>query len=87
MKRFNNLFNEICSIENLVLADAKAMKGKKNTIGVINHAKERDTNIIKLHFDLISKRFKTSEYTNFTIFEGKERTISSLPYYPDRIYF
>lgn len=85
MKRFNNLFDKVCSIDNLILADHKARKGKKEKIDVKNHIKEQDTNIIKLHFDLISKRFETSKYTEFTIFEGKERTIYSLPYYPDRI--
>jgi RNA-directed DNA polymerase len=85
MKRFNNLFDKVCSIDNLILADNKARRGKKAKIDVINHIKEQDTNIIKLHFYLISKRFKTSEYTKFTIFDGKERTIYSLPYYPDRI--
>ena len=85
MKRFNNLFDKICSIDNLVLADKKAMKGKKTKLDVIKHLSEQDTNIIKLHFDLISKRFKTSEYTTFKVFDGKERIISSLPYLPDRI--
>lgn len=85
LKRHNNLFEEIVSIENLVLADNKARKGKLSKKSVQEHLKEEHTNIIKLHFDLISKRYKTSEYTTFKIYEGKERTIYSLPYYPDRI--
>lgn len=31
MKRFNNLFEEICSVENLQSADIQARKGKLKT--------------------------------------------------------
>lgn len=85
MKRIGNLFNDICSIDNLELADKKARKGKRNTKDVLLHDKERDLNILKLNESLLNKTFTTSEYKVFKIFEGKERTIYSLPYYPDRI--
>lgn len=85
MKRIGNLYNDICSIENLELADLKARKAKRNRYDVLQHDKEKDLNILKLHDALLNKTFKTSEYKTFKIFEGKERVISSLPYYPDRI--
>lgn len=34
---------------------------------------------------LTSKRYRTSAYTTFTVFEPKEREIYRLPYFPDRI--
>lgn len=34
---------------------------------------------------MVNKTFTTSEYKTFKIFDKKERVISSLPYYPDRI--
>ena len=85
MKRFNNLFEEICSVENLKLADIQARKGKLKTLGVINHDKNRESNILQLHSALKDKTFTTSKYSNFKIKDPKERLISSLPYYPDRI--
>lgn len=85
MKRFGNLYNTVCSVENLQLADYHASKGKTRQSGVRNHAKNRDANIQKLHEMLVSKTFETSEYDTFTIFEPKERVISRLPYFPDRI--
>lgn len=85
MKRLNNLFEKIISIENLKLADQKARKGKTNTYGVKHHDLNREQNILKLHEQLKKKTFKTSEYDIFTIFEPKERLIYRLPYYPDRI--
>ena len=85
MKRKKLLYEKICSIENLKLADEIARKGKSNQPSIINHDKNKEENIKNLRELLITKKFKTSEYINFTIFEPKERLISRLPYYPDRI--
>ena len=76
----------MCTIENLELAYKNARKGKRHTYGVIEFEKDKDVNLIKLQKDLLSLDFKTSEYQNFTINEyGKDRLISRLPFYPDRI--
>ena len=52
MKRIGNLYEKVCSIENLQLADEKARKGKLRTYGVIEHDKNREANLLKLrpHF-------------------------------------
>lgn len=85
MKRIGNLYQRICSIENLQLADKIARKGKAKQPGVIEHDKNQVANIQNLHEILINKTYKTSNYTTFTIFEPKERIIFRLPYFPDRI--
>ena len=85
MKRINNLFERIYSIENLQLADSIARKGKSKQPGVILHDKNKEQNILKLHEVLKNKTYKTSQYTTFRIFEPKERLIFRLPFYPDRI--
>lgn len=85
MKRYGNLYSQIISVDNLILADINARKGKTKTKGVIEHDKYWDTNILKLHSSLKNKTFKTSEYRTFKILDPKERIIYSLPYYPDRI--
>lgn len=85
MKRFNNLYERICSLENLQLADSIARKGKLDQPGVIRHDRNRDNNLQYLNEMLKNKTFRTSEYTTFTIFEPKERVIFRLPYFPDRI--
>ena len=51
----------------------------------MEHDRNREDNIQKLHEMLRDKTYKTSEYTTFTIFEPKERLIFRLPYFPDRI--
>lgn len=85
MKRINNLYQDIISIENLQLADIKARKNKTKTYGVILHDRNKEDNILKLHEQLVNKTYKTSEYNIFKIYEPKEREIYRLPYYPDRI--
>lgn len=85
MKRKSGLYEQICSIENLELADVIASKGKSLQPGVIAHNQKRDEDIWKLHLMLINKSYKTSPYTTFKVYEPKEREIFRLPYYPDRI--
>jgi len=85
MKRKGNLYHQICSIENLKLADKIARKGKLKQPGIIFHDKNRERNIRLLHEMLLNKTYKTSEYTTFSIYEPKERIIYRLPYFPDRI--
>mgnify|MGYP000993595502 CR=1 FL=1 len=85
MKRKGNLYNSICSLENLHLADHLASKGKSGQFGVRDHIKNREANILKLHGMLSNKTFKTSDYKTFIIFEPKRREIFRLPYFPDRI--
>lgn len=81
----NNLYQQICNIENLRLADSIARKGKSKQPGVIAHEKNAEANILALHEMLVNKTYRTSDYTTFTIYEPKERIIYRLPYYPDRI--
>jgi RNA-directed DNA polymerase len=85
MKRINNLYERICRVENLQLADSIARKGKVKQPGVITHDRNREGNIQDLHDRLKNKTYKTSAYTTFTIYEPKERLIYRLPYFPDRI--
>jgi RNA-directed DNA polymerase len=85
MKRIGHLYDKIVSMENLMLADEKARKGKTKTYGVMTHDKNREKNLAALHEALVSKTYRTSDYEVFTVFEPKERIIYRLPYYPDRI--
>lgn len=85
MKRKNNLYQIIISPENLMLADAKASKGKADQYGVIQHNKNKEANIQQLHQMLKEKTYTTSPYTTFKVFEPKERIVYRLPYFPDRI--
>ena len=85
MKRIGGLYDKIFNIDNLILADKKARKGKSKQYGIKIFDLHREENIYVLQEMLKSKTYKTSKYTTFTINEGKERAVYKLPYFPDRI--
>lgn len=85
MKRINNLFEQIISIDNLEAADVIARRGKKKQYGIQLHDQDKEMNIWKLHCRLADRLYQTSKYTTFTVYEPKERLVYRLPYYPDRI--
>ena len=85
MKRVGGLYDEICSMSNLLKAEKKARKGKRNQIGVKVFDENAEANLLVLQDRLLSRTYRTSKYTVFKIFEPKERDIFRLPYYPDRI--
>lgn len=80
MKRYKNLYKLIVSPENLDMAERNARKDKGKQIGVREFNKNRQENLDQLHEELTNKTYKISKYRNFTVFEPKEREISSLPY-------
>jgi len=85
MKRKFNLYDKIISLENLCTADKIARRGKLKQYGVQKHIENAEYNIGWLHELLNHRKFETSEYKEFHIFQPKHRTIARLPYYPDRI--
>lgn len=85
MKRYNNLFDKIISLENLYLADKKARRNKTNRKDIKQFDLDRDVLLKQLQQDLMQETYVTSEYDTFIIREPKERLIFKLPYYPDRI--
>lgn len=86
MKRVGNLYEKICSMDNLKLAHKNARKGKA-WYGEVKMVDENPEFYLKQIQDMfLEHRYKTSEYEVFTKKEGnKIRTIYKLPYFPDRI--
>lgn len=84
MKRHNNLYQQICSVENLHLAYKLACKGKPDHKGIRDFNKNYEANIIALHEALVNKTYTTGTYINFPVFDKKERIVSRLPFI-DRI--
>lgn len=86
MKRIGNLFEQICSIENLRKAHRKARRNKAfyKEVKMINKNEDYYLNLIREA--LINGTYKTSAYEKFTrIDQNKEREIYKLPYFPDRV--
>lgn len=86
MKRFGNLFEKICDIDNLKLAHRKARKNKSfyTEVKMVNSNEDYYLGLIR--DSLVKNTYKTSEYEKFIkIDQNKESEIYKLPYYPDRI--
>jgi len=86
MKRYNNLYAKIYSLENIALAHKNARKGKR----YYSEVKMVDANPLKyfkkIQVMLKEKTFRNSRYDVFIRnCNGKEREIFKLPYFPDRI--
>jgi retron-type reverse transcriptase len=85
MKRYNNLFEKIIDIDNLLLAHYNARKGKTH----YSEVQEIDTDPIfyckQIQQMLLNNQYTVSEYRIKEIYEPKHRIIHILPYYPDRI--
>lgn len=80
MKRTTSLFNQIVDYENIRLAWLKARKGKSSKLVVQNFCKNVNSNLLKVQKNLKSKPPVLSSYTQFAIFDPKERIISVVPF-------
>lgn len=86
MKRYGNIYERICSTENVLEAHNNAKRGKMHYQEVQKVEASLDIYLQELQTQLVTKTFKTSEYHIFTKTDsGKPRIIYRLPYFPDRI--
>lgn len=86
MKRYGDLYEKICSLDNLRLAHQNAKKGKGWYQEVKMIDKDPDRWLKEVQTMLVLHTFRTSEYQVFYKREGKKnRKIYKLPYFPDRI--
>jgi len=86
MKRYDNLYEKIYSMENLREAHKNAKWGKSHYKEVKMVDANPEYYLGQIREMLINHTYKTSEYEVFNKKEGKkDRKIYKLPYYPDRI--
>lgn len=80
MKRFKNLYSQICTFENLLLASQKAQKGKRFQDNVAQFNFHLEKNILQLLDELKTQTYQPGKYKEFHILEPKPRMISAAPY-------
>jgi len=85
MKRYGDLYRKILAYDNLLSAHLRARRGKTGVAEVQAVDKAPRPHLLKIQKLLVSKQFTTAPYERFLIHEPKEREISKLPYFPDRI--
>lgn len=69
MKRYNNLFEQIVSLDNLYLAEKKARKNKTHRPEVIEFDKNKEQLLLELQKMLIEGTYVTSPYYVYKIYE------------------
>ena len=80
MKRIGYLFENVCDIENIRLAEINAGAGKGSRKEVAQFRANLEQNLSDLRAELVNKNYHTSAYTCFIKHEPKERVIFKLPY-------
>ncbi|MGK7950765.1 MAG: reverse transcriptase domain-containing protein [Xenococcaceae cyanobacterium] len=80
MKRYGNLWQEIISFENILLAARKAQKGKRFRPNVLAFNDNLEQELHQLHTELSAKTYCPGKYKTFEIIDPKPRIISAAPY-------
>lgn len=86
MKRTGNTFDEIISMPNLQKAADLACAARRDKMEVARFEVARNDLLLTIQRDVGDRTYVPSDFRFFTCVEnGKERTISDRPLYPDRI--
>lgn len=84
MRRTGNLFDAIISRENLRFAFYRASRGKRSRQDVRTFGDELESNLHSLSNEVESDKLKLGQFTQFTIFDPKERVITA-PCFRERV--
>lgn len=84
MKTYKNLFEKICSFENLHLAYLKARKCKRYRDYVLEFSYNLEENLLKLQQELLTQTYQHGSYRKFIVCDLKKRLIKAAPF-RDRI--
>lgn len=77
MRRYNNLFDKIFTLDNLTKAYHSAKRHKKNKKKVLQFTLNRGYELSKLYEEVHNGTYEVTPYNEFTIYEPKERRISA----------
>ncbi len=80
MKTYKNLFSQIITFDNLLLATKKSSKGRKYNADVVKFHFNLEYELFQLQEELKNKTYKAGNYRTFNIYDPKERMISAAPY-------
>lgn len=80
MKRYGNLYAQVCAYDNLTLAAQMASRGKKNRDEVQAFLADLEENLLQIQRELTDRTYVTSPYEVFIKYEPKRREIYRLPF-------
>lgn len=74
-----DLFEEIVSYENILLAWKKTQRLRRYRSDVLEFRENLDQNLIQIQESLINDSYQVGTYRNFYVFDPKKRLVSALP--------
>ena len=80
MKRYRDLYEKICSFENLRAAAYRARKGKRYRPDVLAFHYDLENQLFGLREELVSETYQPGSYRTFPIRDPKPRMISAADY-------
>ena len=84
MKTHKNLFNDVCSFENLHLAYLKARRCKRYRKEILKFSYNLEKNLLRLGSELRNQVYCHGSYREFTVNDSKKRRIKTAPF-QDRV--
>jgi len=84
MKTINNIYDQVCSFENMHLAYLKARKSKRYKKDVLSFSFSLEDNLFQLKKELDSETYIPGEYKEFIVCDSKKRLIKA-PSFRDRV--
>ncbi len=79
MRRYGNIYDKICDLENLSLAFYKVSKGRRYYGDILQYKDALEENLIALQNKLVNKTYAPSPYRTFMLYEPKKRVIYVSP--------
>lgn len=80
MKTHNNLFEKICTFENLHLAYLKARKCKRYRSEILKFSYDMEENLLNLQEELLCQTYQHGGYREFIVCDSKKRLIKAAPF-------
>lgn len=80
MKRYKNLYEKVCSFENLHSAFLKARKCKRYRNEILRFSYDLEENLLKLQEELLNQTYRHGSYREFIVTDQKKRHIKAAPF-------
>ena len=80
MKRYGNLYPQISTFENLLVAARQAQRSKRYRSNVLAFNYNLEAELFQIQTELTTQIYQPGTYRTFRIFEPKPRLISAAPY-------
>lgn len=85
VKRYGNLWERVCSVENITKAYLESRKGKSHKPGVMEVDADPMTYIMEVKRLLETKEYRSGDYREIIVHDPKERIVYDVDYFPHRI--